>query len=196
MSILAVVGGTIVSRTLSKRPSPSDAPPVPAAVVASKHRALRCLVVGAGTIGSSFSSVYLAGEMEVVCMDPHVSRERLESRITECWPILVSRGLTRLKKPPFDKLTKTYSLEKKLLLLTDKSKAIDFVQACSWERVDHKQRLLKELDEAIDPSILIASSTSFILWPLLVCQCQHKHRIIMGHPGMPHILSSSAIALR
>jgi 3-hydroxyacyl-CoA dehydrogenase, NAD binding domain len=56
----------------------------------------------------------------------------------------------------------------------------------SWEDVDHKEKLFGELDKHLDPSILIASSTSFITWTLLVPQVTHKHRVFIGHPSIPH----------
>jgi 3-hydroxyacyl-CoA dehydrogenase, NAD binding domain len=57
----------------------------------------------------------------------------------------------------------------------------------SWEDVDYKQKLFGELDKQLDPSILIASSTSFIPWTLLVPQVTHKHRVFIGHPTIPHV---------
>ena len=188
VSILAVGGGIIYARKAAA--AVSDAPRVPAGIFQEPQKPQRCLVVGAGTIGASFSSVFLARGMYVVCMDPFVTREKLEQRITACWPVLVSRGMTKLPNPPFEALTKTDSLEDALSNKdNDGTKTFDFVQECSWEDVEHKQKILGELDAALDPSILIASSTSFIPWELLVGQCQRKHRIMIGHPALPHLLS-------
>lgn len=167
--------------TQKKTTDITNAPPVPTKTADAAEKKKECvLVLGAGTIGASFSSVFLAQGMEVVCVDPRVPRETLEKRIREYWPNLVARGLTEAKEPPFGSLTRAESLEGAL------TKPISFVQECTWEDVDHKQNFLAELDSLLDPSILLASSTSFITWPLLTSKCQHKHRIMIGHPAIPH----------
>jgi carnitine 3-dehydrogenase len=160
-----------------------SAPKPPAA--ASKKSSKQCtvLVVGGGTIGSGFASVFLARGMKVIISDPFTTQQTLESRIRGCWPSIVARGLTTKKEPPFESLQKIDDLEE----ATSKVQGIDFVQECVFEEVELKQSVLARLDSLVDPSVLIASSTSFIPWTLLFYQCQHKHRLLIGHPILPDI---------
>jgi 3-hydroxyacyl-CoA dehydrogenase len=139
------------------------------------------LVVGGGTIGMGFASVFLAKGMTVLCVDPNASQEALEKHIRGYWPFMVTRGLTSSKEPPFGSFEKLPSVQQAA------QRKIDFVQECVFEDVDIKQTVLAELDACIDPSVLIASSTSFIPWTLLFTQCQHHHRLMIGHPSIPHI---------
>lgn len=140
-------------------------------------------VLGAGTIGSSFTAVFLAKGMHVVCYDPYSTREILEQRIQEYWPVLVARGMTSAQEPPFGA---RLEFQTEHLAQVVQDTAISFVQECTWENVENKQSVLSQLDAMADPSILIASSTSFIPWQLLVENCVHKHRIMIGHPAIPH----------
>lgn len=82
--------------------------------------------------------------------------------------------------PPFDLMVFEPNLEKAV-------HGVDFVQEATYEEVDHKQALLAELDRLVDPLTIISSSTSFIPWDLLVANSTHKHRIVIGHPAIPHI---------
>ena len=188
VAISIIVGGIAYKNYARKNRAGQDNNESTAPIVPSlnykEQSSCSCLVVGAGTIGASFSAVYLARGMEVVCMDPFVSVEILEQRIRDYWPILIARGLTKLQDPPLkNRLIKTGSLDEAL----SKGGTFDFVQECTWENVENKQKVLGELDKALDPTILIASSTSFIPWQLLVKDCQHKYRIMIGHPTIPHL---------
>lgn len=183
VAVTAVVLGAglffLLKSNNSSNHAVDNAPPVP--TTTNKNNCV--LILGAGTIGSSFSAVFLARGMEVVCVDPMVKKEILEKRIREYWPSLVARGLTSIKEPPFQSLTFWESVQE---AMQASGKNITFVQEATWEDVDNKQKVLGDLDGLIDPSIIIASSTSFITWNLISSQCKHKHRIMIGHPAIPH----------
>jgi len=147
--------------------------------------AQKCVcVVGGGSIGASFCTTFLAKGLDVNCYDPFLSRQALEERITELWPSLRARGWTRLTRPPLHKL-KLYSQD-----LHQATKDVQFVQECTWEQVDSKQLILQQLDQIVDPQVIISSSTSFITWPVLSNRCRNnKDRVVIGHPAIPHMLS-------
>ena len=182
----AIVGAGVIfswSRMRGKSNAASFPPPPASAAVSSGSESSTkktVLVLGAGTIGSSFTAVFLAKGMQVTSYDPHATREILEKRIREYWPVLVARGLTTAKEPPFSMLQSVDKLDEKAV------KNAAFVQECVWENVENKQSVLAELDALVDPSVLIASSTSYIPWTLLSEGCTHKHRIMIGHPAIPH----------
>jgi carnitine 3-dehydrogenase len=61
-----------------------------------------------------------------------------------------------------------------------------FVQESSPERLDLKQQLLADLDRTVDPTALIASSTSGYRISELTSECRvAPERIIVGHPFNP-----------
>ncbi|CAB9505240.1 Lambda-crystallin homolog [Seminavis robusta] len=186
VSLLAVGGGIIYSWLLRKGHddlSTSNAPPVPTTNSNdSKERVV--LVLGGGTIGSSFAAVFLSRGLKVHVMDPFATKETVQDRIKMVWPTILARGITKLQEAPIDTaLSQSDSLTAAVDAIQKQGQTIDFVQECTWEDVDNKQKILQELDHLVDPSVIIASSTSFIPWTLLVTQCTHKHRILIGHPG-------------
>lgn len=138
-------------------------------------------VVGGGTIGSSFCSIFLALGKRVVCCDPFVSQASVHQRIHAVWPTLRARGLTKEASPPMSLLSFENDMERALM-------GVDFIQECTFEEVSNKQAVLGELDRLADPSTIISSSTSFIPHEMLVTQCtRHKERVMLGHPTIPHL---------
>ena len=187
-SIAAVLGAGVLVFTRRQRtneqlqqvPSPPDQP---------TH--FKVCVVGGGTIGSSFCGVFLAQGMDVVCVDPFLTRDTLEQRVKDVWPTLVDRGMTDAPQPPFDKLRYHKTLDDNDGKGASVLEGVEFVQECTFENVCSKQQVLADLDRRLDPSVIITSSTSFIPWQLLVqcCPRQTQHRILIGHPAIPHMLS-------
>lgn len=179
LAIAAILLSLYLFGSTNKKDASTVNAPAPPSLELSTPQ--RVCVVGAGTIGSSFVAVFLAQGCEVVCVDPKVSREVLEKRVLEYWPVLQARAKIQTQptdKPPFQALTLTTDI--------DTVSNINFVQECAFEDVDLKQDLLAELDRKVDPNIIIASSTSFIPWNLLAQNCKNKHRILIGHPAIPH----------
>jgi lactate dehydrogenase-like 2-hydroxyacid dehydrogenase len=129
-SLLAVGLSLVYSRIQQKKEenSSNDAPPVPA----KPEKSADCvvLVIGAGTIGASFASVFLSQGKKVHVYDPFVTRETTEKRIREYWPFLVSRGITSIQEPPFGTtaFAKTDSLEDALAEIQKQGQTIEFVQ--------------------------------------------------------------------
>lgn len=146
-------------------------------------------IVGAGTIGSSFAAVFLVQGHDVVCCDAFVQADTLKSRITSIWPTLQLRGLVRKDKAR--RLLET-CLEERLTLepnMTQAVESVDLVQECVYEDVDLKQQVLQQLNELVDPNILIASSTSYVPLDMLTSKCKQgggKDRIVIAHPSIPH----------
>lgn len=177
----AVSVGVLLYAVLSRKKTTATSPPSPPSKEAIKKTGV-VLVLGAGTIGSSFTSVFLARGLKVINVDPWVTRETLEKRVREYWLVVKARGITKLDAPPFASSLETFGKLDEAL----QSNSISFVQECVYEEVETKQKILAELDRLMNPSTVISSSTSFIPWDLLVQNCQHKHRLVIGHPAIPH----------
>ncbi|KAL7555390.1 hypothetical protein ACA910_017692 [Epithemia clementina (nom. ined.)] len=148
------------------------------------------VVVGAGSIGSSFCAIFLAQQNDkVVCVDPLVDEATLKERIQKVWPTILARGLTQQATPPFGQLV----FEQVMAQSLHRYGTPRLVQECTYENIECKQEILSELDHILssnddDLNILIATSTSFIPHELLVPKCRHnKDRVVIGHPTIPYL---------
>jgi carnitine 3-dehydrogenase len=65
----------------------------------------------------------------------------------------------------------------------------DFVQENGPEREDFKRALFARLDAALDPSVVIASSSSGLPMSRIQVDCRHPERCVIGHPfNPPHLV--------
>jgi carnitine 3-dehydrogenase len=65
----------------------------------------------------------------------------------------------------------------------------EFVQESAPEREELKRSLLARLDAALDPAIVIASSSSGLLMSRMQIDCRHPERCVIGHPfNPPHLV--------
>src|SRR5690554_2363776 len=116
----------------------------------------RAAVIGAGTIGASWAALFLARGLEVAVSDPAPDAEAvLRRRLDDWWPTLVRLGVAT-ETPPWDRLIFARGP-------VEAVRDAGFVQENSPEREDLKRDLLTELDGALPPEVVIASSTSGLL---------------------------------
>jgi carnitine 3-dehydrogenase len=142
----------------------------------------RVAVVGAGTIGASWTAVFLAHGLQVAASDPAPDAEaRLRRFIDDAWPVL-ARLSPLPASPPHHALT----------VCGDPESAVagaDFVQENAPEREAVKQALLARIDAVLPPDIVIASSSSGLLISRLQAACRHPERCVIGHPfNPPHLI--------
>src|SRR6266550_3034483 len=141
----------------------------------------RIAIVGAGVIGASWASEYLARGFDVIVTDPGQNAEaNLRKYVDEAWKDLTSIGLS--KGASRDRLTFTTDMKKAL------SQA-DFVQENGPERPDFKMKLFADMDDAAPVDSIIASSSSGITPSVMQSKAKHPERILVGHPfNPPHII--------
>ncbi len=142
----------------------------------------RVAVIGTGTIGASWTAVFLAHGLTVQASDPGPDAERfLRGFVAAAWPSLVR--LTPLPaEPPWAALS--FHAEPEAAL-----DGAEFVQESAPERETLKRALLARLDAALDPAIVIASSSSGLLMSRLQVDCRHPERCVIGHPfNPPHLV--------
>ncbi|MHC3456124.1 3-hydroxyacyl-CoA dehydrogenase NAD-binding domain-containing protein [Streptomyces prasinus] len=135
-------------------------------------------VVGTGVIGASWAALFLAHGHDVVAYDPGAGAEAaLRAAVQEAWPALSQLGLAEDASPA------------RLRFASSAAEAVAdarFVQESGPERIDLKQRLFAELDEATPAAGPIASSSSGLTPSQLQAMCGlHPERIIVGHPFHP-----------
>jgi carnitine 3-dehydrogenase len=137
-------------------------------------------VVGTGVIGGGWAAHFLAKGYDVVAYDPGQGAEdRLRRLIDGAWPALEELGLA--PGAANSRLTFADSLEQACA-------GVAFIQESGPERLDLKQRLLKDIDAAADPETVIASSTSGYGMTEMQRDCARAERTVVGHPFNPPYL--------
>lgn len=142
----------------------------------------RATIVGTGVIGTSWAAHFLARGLEVVATDPApLARERLRESIERLWPTLERLGTTPGASP--DRLSFTTDLAHAL-------ERTEFVQENTPESRADKQQLMRAIDAATPPGVVIASSSSGLLPTDLQLLCAREPgRILIGHPfHPPHLM--------
>ncbi len=141
----------------------------------------RVAVVGAGTIGASWTALFLSRGLEVVASDPSPGAPDLVRRmVADAWPIIQDLGAAADADPS------RWRFE------ADPVAAVagcDFVQENAPERYEVKQPLLRAVTAALPPDVVVASSTSGLLVSRLSEGCAHPERVVIGHPfNPPHLI--------
>ncbi|WP_342641140.1 3-hydroxyacyl-CoA dehydrogenase NAD-binding domain-containing protein [Rhodoligotrophos ferricapiens] len=133
-------------------------------------------VVGLGLIGARWAAVFAHAGLDVIAHDPDPARwqEFLEAApqlyqdLEQVSPSAGPRGEVRFAQR-----------------LEHGSLPVDFVQENAPERIELKRRLLSEIEQAVAPDVVIASSSSALLVSDMQTECAHPERIVLGHPFNP-----------
>jgi carnitine 3-dehydrogenase len=146
------------------------------------HAAVRTItVVGAGIIGASWTAYFLARGFAVRATDTRADGEAfIRDYVEKAWPTLARFGLAR----GADKDRWTFHRTP-----AEAAAGADFVQENVFERLDLKQQVLAQIDAALPPDRVIASSTSGFMPSDLQARCRHPERVVVGHPfNPPHLV--------
>ena len=139
-------------------------------------------VVGAGVIGASWASLFLANGKEVDIFDPAPGAEADIRRYVETvWPDLMRLGLVR-----------DGASSERLRFVSDAAEAVaavQFVQESVPERLALKHEIYRKIEPALPPDALVATSSSGLLLSELQAAWRDPSRIILGHPfNPPHLI--------
>lgn len=135
-------------------------------------------IVGAGMIGASWAALASAHGLTVSAYDPHeAARERFLGHVARARAQLTELGLTGTGSVSFS---------------TDLAAALagaGFVQENGPENEAVKRALLAQIDAALPPDAIIASSTSALVRSTIVADCARPERIVVAHPfNPPHLV--------
>jgi len=142
----------------------------------------RVAIIGTGVIGASWAALFLAKGLEVVATDIAPNAEAALRRFVEAaWPVLKRLGLA------------PGASQSKLKFTADLLPAVQgahLVQENGPERIDFKKTLYGQLDEALPPDVIIASSSSGLTMSEIQSGCGgHPERCVIGHPfNPPHLM--------
>jgi carnitine 3-dehydrogenase len=141
----------------------------------------RVAVAGAGVIGGGWAAHFLRQGLRVTAWDPASDAEaKLRAFIEQVWPTMERLGLKTGASP--EQLTFTPDLAEAV-------RAAEFVQESAPERLDLKQELLAQIDDAAPPEVVISSSTSGYAMTDMATRCSHHpERLVVGHPFNPPYL--------
>lgn len=135
-------------------------------------------VIGCGLIGAGWVAVYLAAGLEVRAFDTDTARlAGLEARVG---PLL--RDLEQLAPVTPGRLVLAPSLG-------DAVAGAWLGQENAPEQIELKRRLLAEIEAVAGDELVIASSTSALLWSDLAAGMRRPERLVIAHPFNPvHLL--------
>lgn len=137
-------------------------------------------VVGCGLIGMSWTSLFLAQGYRVQVVEPNLENQQaLQPFLVQAWPLLEQLGLVTVDEIPQVQLSDSIS----------QLEAIDFVQENVADRIEVKHQIIAELEQVLDPDVIIASSTSSLMASDIQQRAAHPERIAVGHPmNPPHMI--------
>ncbi len=138
-------------------------------------------IIGAGTIGASWTSYFLARGCDVRVWDPADGfGERTAAFVARVWPILEQLGFAEGASP--DRVVYCGNLQEALLGVT-------FVQESGPEDAAVKTELIGEIDQHLPPEIVISSSSTALPASEFQGGAAHPERVVLGHPfNPPHLM--------
>jgi 3-hydroxyacyl-CoA dehydrogenase len=136
----------------------------------------RVAVVGCGTIGASWTALFMAHGYDVTASELRPEAEaELRTRVSSLLPALAPQR-------PLGRLSFTTDLDACC-------RDADFVQENVVEREAVKVDLIARMDAALRPHVVIASSSSAIMVSVMQSACARPERVILGHPfNPPHLV--------
>ncbi len=138
-------------------------------------------VLGAGVIGSSWAALMLAAGHRVAVYDPDARAERdVRQYVENAWPTLRALGAVRPSAPA------------ELRFCSDAAAAVReaaFVQESVPERIAVKHALYAQIEPALEPRAIVASSASGLPLRELQAGWRNPARLVLGHPfNPPHLI--------
>ncbi len=141
----------------------------------------RVAVIGAGTIGASWTAHFLAHGMHVAVTDPNPAAEAYVRRfVADAWPALARLGMVAGASPDAWSFHATPQ---------QAVQGAAFVQENAPERADMKLALYAAIEDALEPDAILASSSSGLIMSELQAGLRTPERFVIGHPfNPPHLI--------
>ncbi|MEP4039444.1 3-hydroxyacyl-CoA dehydrogenase NAD-binding domain-containing protein [Pseudophaeobacter sp.] len=141
----------------------------------------RTAILGAGVIGASWASLFLASGRSVAVFDPEPNVEKsVRSYIDKAWPALEELGLSDRATPDAIRFFSTAA---------EAVKEAQFVQENVPERLPIKFATYQEIEPVLDTDAIVSSSTSGLTLEALQEGWKNPAKLILGHPfNPPHLI--------
>lgn len=140
-------------------------------------------MVGTGSVGSGWASVYLARGYDVVASDPSPQAEKqTRAFIADTWDALHRLGIADGPAFPEDKLTFVPRVG-------DVASSVDLVHENAPENLELKRSIYDEIEQHASSTLVIASSTGGLRPTDLQARMKHPERLVVCHPfNPPHLV--------
>jgi len=141
----------------------------------------RAAVLGAGTIGASWTAWFLSRGIAVDVWDPRAeAADHVRRYVADAWPAMARLGMVAGASP--DAWRFHASPE-------DAVAGAEFVQENAPERLAVKRDLYARLDGALPTETILASSTSGLIMSEMQAGLKNAARFAVGHPfNPPHLI--------
>lgn len=141
----------------------------------------RAAVLGAGTIGASWTAWFLARGMTVTVWDPRPEAEAyLHRTIADAWPAMARLGMAADASPDAWRFVATPEAA---------VEQAEFVQENAPERMPIKRELYGRIDNVLPAEAILASSTSGLIMSEIQAGFRCAPRCAVGHPfNPPHLI--------
>lgn len=138
-------------------------------------------VLGAGVIGASWTALFLASGRSVAVYDPAAEAEDMVRHyIDTAWPTLTELGLTAYGTPDAIRFHRSAAAA---------VEGATFIQESVPERLPIKHALFSEIEGAMTPDAIIASSASGLTLGQMQPGFADPSRLVLGHPfNPPHLV--------
>ena len=138
-------------------------------------------VIGVGTIGASWATLFLSRGLKVSVYDPMPDTEsKLQAFIDNAWPALERLGLDDHADPSAFQVFSSAA---------DAVLEAEIVQESGPENQKAKSDLYASFEKALPSSTIVASSTSGLMPSELQAGRAGPERIVVGHPfNPPHLV--------
>ncbi|MEX0319994.1 MAG: 3-hydroxyacyl-CoA dehydrogenase NAD-binding domain-containing protein [Ruegeria sp.] len=138
-------------------------------------------VLGAGTIGASWTALFLASGRSVAVYDPaEGAQDAVRAYIDQAWDTMSELGLTSRGSP--DRVTFVPSAREAV-------EGAGFIQENVPERLPIKHAIFAEIEPAVEPDAVVASSASGLTLGQMQAGWGTPRRFILGHPfNPPHLI--------
>ena len=139
-------------------------------------------IIGAGLIGASWAALFLSKGLRVTVCDPsQAALDGVPGFVATAWDDLAQLD-DIAATPPLDRLTLTQDIARACA-------QADMVQECGPDRIGIKQQIVAQIEAALAPDAIIASSTSSLMASDIQDGARHPGRILVAHPmNPPHLV--------
>lgn len=145
------------------------------------HGVTRVAVLGAGTIGASWTALFAASGFDVVVYDPSAQAQAyVQDYVSTAWPTLETLDL--VVAADASRITFVDTPE-------DAVEGAQFVQENVPERLDVKSEIFKRIEPRLAEGAIVASSASGLMVQEMQTAWNDPSHLILGHPfNPPHLI--------
>lgn len=136
-------------------------------------------VLGTGSVGASWITLFLAHGYRVQAFDPAPDAEKkTHDFVWNAWPALVKLDIASSSSPPLELVSFFASA-------VEAATGADVIQENVPEKPDVKNPILEAVSKITGPDVPIISSTGGIPPSQLQSVCRHPERVVVVHPFNP-----------